>query len=910
MEQTPQSLDFSGIAKKLKLSVRQVENVTRLLDEDNTVPFITRYRKEQTGNLDEDAIRHVEKEVQSLRQLLQRREQILRLIEGQGKLTDELKKQIEKAESLKRLEDLYQPYRPKKRTRAMIAKERGLAPFADAIWNENPDVTDLQAKAQEYVDAEKELETPQAVLQGVQDILAERVADDADVRARCRRLAHSTGRLEVSSTSKGEKEGKDYRDYFSYSESLSKIPPHRVLALNRGDKQGMLKIKFPWDDQRAVTEVLISLRFSNHRFSTFMKQVVDDAIHRLLHPSLMREIRKELTEEAEQHAVEVFAQNLKSLLLQPPYSGRKILAIDPGFRTGCKVALLDEQGVCLAHDVIKILGKEDQQIETEAIEKLVELMQAHECNIIAIGNGTACRETEELVSRLIEEKIPDAQYIIVNEAGASVYSTSEVARKEFPDLDATVRGTISIGRRLQDPLSELVKIDPQHIGVGMYQHDINAKSLNNSLTDVVESCVNYVGVDLNVASASLLTHVAGLNQLIAQRLVDFREEHGKFVNRNQLKDVSGIGEVTFTQAAGFLKIYDGDQPLDATSIHPESYEVASRILNKLEVEPTILQGRNRLSSEIQHNIQNLKGRDFANELGIGELTLQDILNDLARPGRDPRSDLPLPVFKTGILKLADLQTGMKLQGTVLNVVDFGAFVDIGLKQSGLVHISCMANRYVENPHELVSVGDVVTVWIQSIDRERERISLSFLEVETPPAPEQVPKPDPEQESHSEDKTDSNASETTSSPQTVETDSSAESKVTSPECQSFTETEQTNLPDSTNHSAETSTETIVEPVSELPTEQVVEEPVKSESNSDTNLQSHSDSPADLDSGEKKTETVSREKSESSTQISSADPSQDDVAESNHEELDREATAQTNPTAENPAEESTEAEKDSQ
>ncbi|GAB4143194.1 MAG: Tex family protein [Planctomycetaceae bacterium] len=722
-------VDYARIASELNLRPEQVQNTVSLLDDGNTVPFITRYRKERTGNLEEDMIREIDQKVGFQRQLAERAQTILRLIESQGKLTDELRQAITSAQSLKTLEDLYLPFRPKRTSRATQARERGLEPLANAIWNQDSAVTDLNAAAAEYIDPEKSLNTVDDVLQGVADILSETISEMADIRARCRRIARKTGQLKVTATKSGKESGEEYRNYFDYSESISSVPPHRVLAINRGEKAGKLRVKMEWDSARANTEVLIFLRLNDHRFGEFLQRCAADAISRSIFPSLEREIRREMTDAAESQAISVFARNLRNLLLQPPLHGERVLAIDPGFRTGCKIAVLDECGNCQATDVIFVSGSEEKRAAN--MQKLHDLIEQHQCQLVAIGNGTGCRETEEMISELIADKLPTLRYLIVNEAGASVYSTSTVAREEFPDFDATVRGTISIGRRLLDPLSELVKIEPQHIGVGMYQHDIGSKKLKESLDDVVESCVNYVGVDLNTASSSLLRYVSGLNQLIARRIVEWRDSHGRFQNRRQLRDVPGIGEATFTQAAGFLKIAGGDEPLDNTWIHPESYDSVQKLLNRFEMSPQQLMEQRISQTDSQKLFPEFSLPELASELNIGEPTLQDILESLTRPGRDPRSDQPGPVFKQGILKLDDLAQGMELTGTVLNVVDFGAFVDIGLKDSGLVHISQIANRFIKSPHEVVSVGDVVTVWVLEVDQQRRRVSLTMIPPESP-----------------------------------------------------------------------------------------------------------------------------------------------------------------------------------
>lgn len=737
--ETPTPVDFDRIAKELGLKPAQVENAVALLDEGNTIPFITRYRKERTGHLDEEQLRSVQLLVTSFRQLKERAQTILRLIESQGKLTPELRSEIESADSTKRLEDLYLPYRPKKRSRASTARERGLEPLADRVWQADPTLKDLNAAATALIDADKGIPTTIEVLQGVADLIAERIGDDAGLRAECRKLSWQTGKLVVTATETEGEKAQPYRDYFDYNEPINRMPPHRILALNRGEKESILRVKFVWDNEQASSIAEGHLKTQQRPFGSLIRQCAEDALSRLIHPSLDREVRRELTEKAEEHAVGVFAKNLRNLLLQPPLQGKRVLAIDPGFRTGCKVAVLDEIGTCLATDVVYLTGSAEKR--AVAKQKLVELLQQFQARLIVLGNGTACRESEELVSEIIAETLPDLQYTIVNEAGASIYSASPIAREEFPDYDATIRGTISIGRRLQDPLSELVKIDPQHIGVGMYQHDLTPKLLKESLELVVESCVNYVGVDLNTASPALLSRVSGLNQLTARRVVEFRDKHGRFRTRNQLREVTGIGEATFTQAAGFLKITGGDEPLDQTWIHPESYPTARQVLQKLGIDNDGLRQGQGLEVTVKERLTELNPDSVAQELGVGVPTLKDILEALAKPGRDPRTDLPAHIFKQGILKLEDLAEGMELKGTVLNVVDFGVFVDIGLKDSGLVHISQMSRNYVRSPHDVAAVGDIVTVWVLQIESERRRVSLTMVNPASPvqqPAPKPVP----------------------------------------------------------------------------------------------------------------------------------------------------------------------------
>lgn len=716
--------DAEQMALELNLTSQQILNVITLLDEGNTVPFITRYRKERTNNLDEVQIRDIQKRVQSKRQIWERASTILRLIEAQQQLTPELKAEIEKADTLKRLEDLYRPYRPKRTSRAATARKRGFKPLADAIWSGDTNIEDLSKEALKYTKGEEGARTTDDVLKGASDILAEKIGEDADVREISRKIAWKSGRLAVNATKTAEESGQEYRDYFNFSEHVVKVPHHRTLAMNRGEKSGALRVRFEWAEDSACSSIVRQLNLSNHRFAKFLTQVVTDALQRLILPSLEREIRRELTEKAEKHAVSVFASNLKNLLLQPPLRGERILAVDPGLRTGCKLAVLDEMGNCLANDLVYVTGSPEKK--DYARNKLAEFMQEHDCKLVAIGNGTACRETEEIITEMIEQNLPDARYLIVNEAGASIYSASPVAREEFPELDATIRGTISIGRRLQDPLSELVKIDPQHLGVGMYQHDVNSKRLKESLDEVIESCVNYVGVNLNNASASLLRHVSGMNQLIARRITEWRDKHGSFQNRKQLLDVAGVGEATFTQAAGFLKIDKGEEPLDSTWIHPESYEHAHKVLTQLELPEDSLKTSANDRAAIIEKVSQVDKKQLSQSIKIGLPTLEDILEAIVKPKRDPRSDLPGPIFKKGVLKLEQLVPEMELQGTVLNVVDFGAFVDVGLKDSALIHVSEMATHFIENPYQFVSVGDVITAWVLGVDLERRRVSLTLI----------------------------------------------------------------------------------------------------------------------------------------------------------------------------------------
>lgn len=730
METAARPVNESRIADELSLTKPQVSAVIALLDAGNTVPFITRYRKEQTGNLDEEQIRKIESRIKALRQLAEKAETVLRLIDAQGRLTPELRRQIEDAETIKRIDDLYLPYRPKRRSRAEAAREQGLEPLADLLWQ--PDLrTPSPQLAAPFVNEEKKVASVDDALRGASDILAERISEDVAVRDAARRIAWRTGQLSVAGVKTESEVSREFLNYLDYSEPVWKIPPHRALALNRGEKEGAFKVRFDWDRDLAARNISAHYKLGKHPRREQLEESIRDAVERLIDPSLEREVRRELTEQAEAHAIGVFARNLRSLLLQPPLRNQRVLAIDPGFRTGCKIAILDECGQCLHTDVVYVTGSAEKQ--AAGMRRVADLAQQYQCRLIAIGNGTACRETEELVSELIAQHVPEGRYLIVNEAGASIYSASSIAREEFPELDATARGTISIGRRLQDPLSELVKIEPQHIGVGMYQHDMSPREMKESLDGVVESCVNFVGVDLNTSSASLLRYVSGFNQLIARRVVEWREQKGRFTSRRQLMDVPGIGEATFTQAAGFLKIVDGAEPLDATWIHPESYGAARQILAKVGVTPEQFLNASGNRDELLRMLQELDLRNLSEELNAGLPTLKDIVEALSRPGRDPRTDLPGPVFRHGILKLEDLSPGMELTGTVLNVVDFGAFVDIGLKDSGLVHVSQMADRFIRNPHEIVSVGNIVTVWVQSIDLQRRRVSLTMIDPSRVPA---------------------------------------------------------------------------------------------------------------------------------------------------------------------------------
>lgn len=880
------AIDLGQVSQTLGLAATRVQTVVELLDAGNTVPFITRYRKDQTGGMDEEQIRQVQSRVVRLRLLAERKQTILRSIDSQGKLTPELAAAIEAADTARRLEDLYLPYKPKKQTLATAARERGLEPLAEEILQASPACADLDARAADFVSIDRKVATAADALLGAGHILAEGFSERADLRGKLRAIFERTGKLAstrtetetkgkpnadrvssstdappstshsksasvtqdidalplfadlplfaamsapasdamsgVDASSVGESatvemtpasqassddaalatnvamghhvldhhpvadspptstgnaattvgppsaeqigpattaivaaagkaktpkatkaakakgkqkdDDKAFRDYFQYSEAIGKAPPHRVLAINRGERAKVLRVRIDVDLEamhKLVDEVLVP---AEHPHAEFLRGCARDALMRLILPGLERDVRRELTDRAEMHAVEVFARNLRNLLLQSPVRNARVLAVDPGFKSGCKLVALDEFGNVLDHGVAHIVGSEVRRAEGKA--KACELVRQHQLGVVAIGNGTGCRAAEQWVSDLIAGDLAElgVAYVVVNEAGASVYSTSRLGREELPKYDATARGAVSIGRRLQDPLSELVKIEPASIGVGMYQHDIKARHLRDSLDEVVASCVNYVGVDLNTASPALLRYVSGLNQLTARRVYDHRIANGPFKSRDELKSIQGVGEATFVQAAGFLKIAGGENALDATWIHPESYGIAEQILQKLNAKVDDLKEKES-SAKLAERLAQIPLEQLASQLNVGTLTLSDIVSQLTRPGRDPRESLPQPIFKRGILKIDDLAPGMELAGTVLNVVDFGAFIDIGLKDSGLVHISQLANRYVQDPHEVVAVGDIVHVWVLEADKERRRVSLTMIKPGTRRPPE-------------------------------------------------------------------------------------------------------------------------------------------------------------------------------
>ena len=725
-------IDLGLIAQRLGLPVAAVQSTVELLDGGNTVPFITRYRRDQTGGLDEEAVRQIAEAVARARQLADRKQTILRTIQGQGRLTSGLEATITAAENSKQLEDLYLPFKPRKLSLAEVARQRKLEPLAREILAAETAAADLDVRATDFVDADAQVAAVADVLLGVGHIIAHEFSERADVRQRLREFLYRAGHLKsqrVEIAGKAlSKEEKHYRDYFDFSEHIQRVPPHRLLAINRGERARLLKVRVegPADELQAVAEEMLVPAGQPH--AEFLRACARDALARLILPGLEREIRREMTDVCESHAVQVFARNLRNLLLQSPVPGRRVLALDPGFKSGCKAVVIDECGTPLGHAVLHVVGKDEKR--AAAAKKIVELARTHGCSVIAIGNGTAGRETETLVAELVAGELQDLDvgYAIVNEAGASVYSTSVYGREELPGYEASIRGAISIGRRLQDPLSELVKIEPANIGVGLYQHDVKARHLHASLEQVVESCVNYVGVDVNTASPALLRRVSGFNQTTAKNFHDWRTKNGPFTSRQQFLEVPGFGDAAYIQSVGFLKISGGINPLDATWIHPESYAVAEQVLAKLGGSPTDL--ASRLPTEaLAEKAAGVDLTVFAHELGVGRLLLADILEQLARPGRDPREDLPKPFFKKGVLKLEDLAVGMELLGSVLNVVDFGAFVDIGMHDSGLVHISQLSSQFVRDPHDVVSVGQIVPVWVLELDKARRRVALTMI----PPA---------------------------------------------------------------------------------------------------------------------------------------------------------------------------------
>ena len=704
----------------------QIEQAVKLIDEGNTVPFIARYRKDATGGLNDEQLRAIDERLRYLRGLEERKQEVLRSIEEQGKLTDELKAEIEKAEILQRVEDLYKPFKQKKTTRAGKAKAKGLEPLALIIYMQQTRSGDVLKVAEPFVDPEKEVETAEEAIQGACDIIAEMIADNADLISEVRDRYYKHGLIETEAVDAEEKTVYDM--YYGKHEAICKIPNHRVLAVNRGEKEGKLKVKVSIDADSILRLLEKEVIRQDSIFKPLLIETIEDAYKRLIAPSVEREMRNLLTERAEAEAIKVFAGNTEKLLMVPPVRGKRIISIDPGFRTGCKVAVIDETGKLLAYTTIYPTEPKCDVAGTE--RTLKKIIDKYKIDVIVIGNGTASRETEEVVANFLKKNSYQIQYTIVNEGGASVYSASKLASEEYPDLDVTTRGAMSLGRRLQDPLAELVKIDPKHIGVGQYQHDMNQKNLSEALGAVVEDCVNRVGVDLNTASPSLLSYVAGISSSVAKNIVAYREENGKFTDRKQLLKVAKLGPKAYEQCAGFLRISDGKEVLDSTSVHPESYEVSRILMKKIGISESDIKGGvqvidDKIKSAYPAKTEKESVRKMAEDIGIGEFTVKDIIAELRKPGRDPREDAPPVVFRNDVRSFEDLKEGMEMSGTVRNVVDFGAFVDIGVKNDGLVHVSQLSDKFVKHPMDVVSVGDTVKVRIIGIDKERGKVSLTM-----------------------------------------------------------------------------------------------------------------------------------------------------------------------------------------
>ena len=707
------------IADELKVKASQVEAAVKLIDEGNTIPFIARYRKEVTGGLSDEQLRTLGDRLNYLRNLETRKEEVKNSIEEQGKLTDEIVKALEEAKILAEVEDIYRPYKQKKRTRATVAKEKGLEPLSEKILNQEKDI-DIYEIAKEYIDLEKGVETLDDAIHGAMDIIAENISDNADFRKEIKRICYRDG-LIVTKASKDEKSS--YEMYYDFSEKVNRIPSHRILAINRGEKEEFLKVKIEKPEENIISVIEKDIiKKGNLQTEEILKETILDSFKRLIEPSIDREIRSDLTEKAEEKAIKVFGQNAKQLLLGAPIKNLTVIGFDPAYRTGCKIAVIDETGKLLA--TTTVYPTEPQNDVEGAKRELLKLINKFNVNMIAIGNGTASRESEIFVSDLIKEVEHEIHYAIVSEAGASVYSASKLATEEYPDINVSLRGAISIARRLQDPLAELVKIEPKAIGVGQYQHDVNQKKLTESLTGVVEDAVNKVGVDVNTATPSLLSYVSGINKTIANNIVKYRDENGKLKERKELLKVPKLGKVAFEQCAGFIRIFDGKNPLEITAVHPESYEQTEKLLAKIGYDKNDLLDKDKLK-EIKTKLAGVSIPNLAKELEIGEITLKDIIEELSKPGRDPREEMPKPILRNDVLKFEDLKDGMILTGTVRNVIDFGAFVDIGVKHDGLVHISELSESFVKNPADVVSIGDIVKVKVIKIDTEKQKVSLSM-----------------------------------------------------------------------------------------------------------------------------------------------------------------------------------------
>lgn len=718
------------IAEELNVKEGQVENTINLIDEGNTIPFIARYRKEVTGGLSDEQLRILGERLTYLRNLEQRKAEIIKSIEEQGKLTDEILKQTEMAVTLAEVEDIYRPYKQKKKTRATVAKAKGLEPLAQIII-EQKETKDIKEIAKQYINIDKlssedrknkdkVVENEEAAIQGALDIIAEDISDNSDFRKKIKKICYREGLISTKAVKEDEKS--NYEMYYDYSEVVSKIPSHRILAINRGEKEEFIKVKIDKNEEKILYIIEREIIKGETQFTGMLKSTIQDSFKRLIEPSIDREIRSDLTEKAEEKAIKVFGQNAKQLLLGAPIKGKTVMGFDPAYRTGCKIAVIDETGKVL--DISTVYPTAPQNDVEGAKKELLKLIEKDNVNMIAIGNGTASRESESFVADMIKEAKHEVNYVIVSEAGASVYSASKLATEEYPDINVSIRGAISIARRLQDPLAELVKIDPKAIGVGQYQHDVNQKRLSESLTGVVEDAVNKVGVDVNTATPSLLSYVSGINSTIAKNIVKYRDENGKLKARKELLKVPKLGKVAFEQCAGFLRIMDGTNALETTAVHPESYDVAEKLLNEVGFKIQDLKDKEQVSY-LKEKLKTINTEQVSKELNVGEMTLNDIIEELSKPGRDPRDEMPKPILRQDVLKFEDLKEGMILPGTVRNVIDFGAFVDIGVKYDGLVHISEMSDKYIKNPSEIVSVGDVVKVKVIKIDMDRHKVGLSM-----------------------------------------------------------------------------------------------------------------------------------------------------------------------------------------
>ena len=700
---------IKNIAEELGIKEEQVNNTVKLIDEGNTIPFIARYRKEATGGLSDEILRDLDERLKYLRNLEERKQEVIKSIDSQGKLTDEIVEALENAKTLSEVEDIYRPYKQKKKTRATVAKAKGLDPLAQIIF-EQQDKRNIEEIAKEFVDEEKGVLTVEEAIQGAKDIIAENISDNANYRKQIKRMCYKDGIITV----KGATDEKStYEMYYNFNEKVNRIPSHRILAINRGEKEEYLKVKIEKPEDYILEMINKDIVKGATQYTKILEETIEDSFKRLIEPSIEREIRSDLTEKAETQAIKVFGKNAKQLLLAAPLKGLTVMGFDPAYRTGCKIAVIDETGKLLA--TTTVYPTEPQNDVEGAKKELIALIKKYNINIIAIGNGTASRESENFVSEMIKEIDGNIHYAIVSEAGASVYSASKLATEEYPDINVSLRGAISIARRLQDPLAELVKIDPKSIGVGQYQHDVDQKKLSESLTGVVEDAVNKVGVDVNTATPSLLSYVSGINKTIANNIVKYRDENGKIKERKELLKIPKLGKVAFEQCAGFMRVFNGKNPLEITAVHPESYEVAEKLLNNIGFKKENLLDKEKLII-IKNKLAEIKIEEMAKQLNIGEITLKDIIQELSKPGRDPREDMPKPVLRADVLKFEDLKEGMVLTGTVRNVTDFGAFVDIGVKHDGLVHISQLSDSFVKNPSDVVSVGDLSLIHISEPTR--------------------------------------------------------------------------------------------------------------------------------------------------------------------------------------------------